>query len=103
MTGDGLPCDLSGDVSGEALAKTEALAKAKDRIPTPERVRVAFNSYDMASAGGRFPRLRAILDQGTSRLEESLDADTRAAVCAYLRAHQPLDIRVAPGAHVVRE
>ncbi|MDD5679326.1 MAG: bifunctional UDP-sugar hydrolase/5'-nucleotidase [Kiritimatiellae bacterium] len=66
------------------------------------RVRVAFNSYDMASAGGRFPRLRAILDQDTSRLEESPDADTREAVLAYLRAHQPLDIQAAPGAHVVR-
>ncbi|MDP2990088.1 MAG: hypothetical protein Q8O57_05930, partial [Kiritimatiellota bacterium] len=68
-----------------------------------ERVRVAFNSYDMASAGGRFPRLRAILDQSTSRLEECPDADTRAAVITYLRRHSPLDIQVAPGAHVVRE
>ncbi|MCX6991820.1 MAG: bifunctional UDP-sugar hydrolase/5'-nucleotidase [Kiritimatiellaeota bacterium] len=67
------------------------------------RVRVAFNSYDMASAGGRFRRLRAILDQSTSRLEEYPEADTRAAVLAYLRRHQPLDIQVVPGAHVVRE
>ena len=67
------------------------------------RVRVAFNSYDMASAGGRFRRLRTILDQSTSRLEECPDADTRAAVLAYIRRHQPLEIQVAPGAHVVRE
>lgn len=70
---------------------------------TDQRVRVAFNSYDMASAGNRFPRLREILDQSTSCLEEFPDADTRAAVLAYLRRHQPLDIQAAPGAHVVRE
>jgi hypothetical protein len=67
------------------------------------RVRVAFNSYDMASAGGRLLRMRAILDQSTSCLEEYPDADTRDAVCAYLQRHQPLDIQVAPGAHVVRK
>ena len=71
-------------------------------MPTPGRVRVAFNSYDMASAGGRLLRLRAILDQNTSRLKEYPDADTRAAVCAYIRRHQPLDIQAAPGANVVR-
>lgn len=67
------------------------------------RVRVAFNSHDMASAGGRLLRLRAILDQSTSRLEEYPDVDTRAAVLAYLRAHQSLAVTAAPGAHVVRE
>ena len=78
-----------------------------DDPPSPERfggqgrVRMAFNSYDMASAGGRFRRLRAILDQSTSRLEECPDVDTRAAVLAYLHRHQPLDIQAAPGAHVV--
>ncbi len=72
-----------------------------DRIPAGQRIRVAFNSYDMASAGGRLLRLRAILDKSTSRLEEYPDVDTRDAVLAYLRAHQPLDITAAPGAHVV--
>ena len=84
--------------SGERGASSVERKSAAD-----ERVRVAFNSYDMASAGGRFPCLRAILDQSTSRLEEFPDADTRAAVLAYLRRHQPLDIQAAPGAHVVRE
>ena len=65
-------------------------------------MRVAFNSYDMASAGGRLLRLRAILDQPASRLQEYLDADTRAAVLAYIRQHQPLDVQVALGVHVVR-
>ncbi len=78
-------------------------APANGAKPLTERIRVAFNSYDMASAGGRFPRLRAILEQDTSRLEEFPDVDTRAVVIEYLRRHQPLDIQVAPGAHVVRE
>lgn len=67
------------------------------------RVRVAFNSYDMASAGGRLNRLRAIIDQPGSRLEECPDADTREAVRAYLLKHQPLDIQAAPGVSVVRK
>jgi len=74
-----------------------------DKMLMPGRVRVAFNSYDMASAGGRLLRLRAILDQNTSRLKEYPDVDTRAAVCAYIRRHQPLDIQAAPGVHVVRK
>ncbi|MFA5344391.1 MAG: bifunctional UDP-sugar hydrolase/5'-nucleotidase [Kiritimatiellia bacterium] len=84
-----------GECGGRSLERQSGRAPDK-------RVRVAFNSYDMASAGGRFPRLRAILEQSASRLEEYPDADTRAAVLAYLRAHQPLDIQAAPGAHVVR-
>jgi len=93
-----------GECSGRSLERQrERTPESKDLIPKPGRVRVAFNSYDMASAGGRFPRLRAILDQGTSRLEEFPDADTRAAVIAYIRRHQPLDIQAAPGAHVARK
>ncbi|MFH1969321.1 MAG: bifunctional UDP-sugar hydrolase/5'-nucleotidase, partial [Verrucomicrobiota bacterium] len=78
-------------------------AASAGQVGGQERVRVAFNSYDMASAGGRLLRLRAILDQSTSRLEEYPDADTRDAVCAYIRRHQPLDIQAVPGAHVVRK
>lgn len=64
----------------------------------PERLRVAFNSYDLASAGGKLPRLREIVERRTSRLEERLDANTRDAVIAYLQAHRPLNIEVLPGA-----
>ncbi|MBU4211907.1 MAG: bifunctional metallophosphatase/5'-nucleotidase [Verrucomicrobia bacterium] len=84
-------------------APDNSLKTNNGRQTTDERVRVAFNSYDMASAGGRLLRLRAILDQSTSRLEEYPDADTRDAVRAYIRRHQPLDIQAAPGAHVVRK
>jgi len=93
------PTAEDGECSGRSLERQRG--QTLEGEAPPERVRVAFNSYDMASAGGRLLRLRAILDQRTSRLEEYPDADTRDAVLAYFRVHQPLDIPAAPGAHVV--
>jgi len=101
----GLTYDLEPKAAAGARISNIRLTGGHGRTSkgvAPGRVRVAFNSYDMASAGGRLLRLRAILDQNTSRLKEYPDADTRAAVCAYIRRHQPLDIQAAPGANVVR-
>lgn len=67
-----------------------------------ERIRVAFNSHDLASAGGRFPRLREIADRPSSRLEETA-LDTREAVIAYIRKHSPLDVPAVEGARIVRK
>lgn len=53
------------------------------RIPT------AFNSYMLASGGGRFPVLREITQRPESRLELTA-TDTRDAVRAFLRARPPL-------------
>ncbi len=71
------------------------------KLKATERIKVAFNSHDLASAGGRFPRLRQLVDRPTSRLEET-DADVREAVVAYIRAHQPLAEEPAVGARVRR-
>ncbi|MBI2437456.1 MAG: bifunctional metallophosphatase/5'-nucleotidase [Lentisphaerae bacterium] len=65
-----------------------------------KRLRVAFNSYDMASAGGKLLRLRDIVDRRAARLEEHLDMNTRDALIAYLRKHRPLNIEARPGAEV---
>jgi len=67
-----------------------------------DRIRVAFNSHDLAAAGVRFPRLREIVDRPTSRLEETA-VDTREAVIAYIRKHQPLKEEAGAGARIVRE
>jgi len=103
----GLTYDLKPKAAaGERVSNIRLTRLRPEATPgqaTPERVRVAFNSYDMASAGGRFRRLRAILDQSTSCLEEYPEVDTRAAVLAYLSRHQPLFIRPASGGLVVHD
>jgi len=70
-------------------------------IKGDERISFAVNSYDLASAGGRFPRLREVMERTGCRLEET-DKDTREAVVEYIEKHSPLNIEVAPGAIVKR-
>ncbi|HMP72527.1 MAG TPA: bifunctional UDP-sugar hydrolase/5'-nucleotidase [Kiritimatiellia bacterium] len=55
------------------------------------RYKVAFNSYTLASGGNRFPRLREIVDQPSSRLT-MLEIDTRTAVQRYLRSKRVLSL-----------
>jgi len=66
-------------------------------IKNGQRIALAVNSYDLASAGGRFPRLREIMDRKESGLEET-DVDTREAVVEYIRNHSPLAVQVVSGA-----
>lgn len=58
-------------VDGSALDETQRLA-------------VAFNSYDLASGGQRWKRLRELADQPASKLAE-YDFQTRQAVIDYIR------------------
>jgi len=67
-------------------------------VPHPrKRLRVAMNSYVLASGGRRFMQLRKIVERPTSRLEMT-GVDTRSAVMEYVRTHSPLQI--APGTEV---
>lgn len=70
------------------------------RMADGERVRVAMNSYDMASGGGRLRVLRSVIEQPCARLQET-DIDTRDAVVEYIKRHSPVKIEVAAGAVVV--
>ncbi len=82
--------------------RVSRLRLADGREPEPDRrLRVAFNSHDLASAGGRFPRLREIAERPSSRLEET-DLDTREAVLAYIRKHTPLDVPAEEGARLAK-
>jgi 5'-nucleotidase len=60
-------------------------------LSADERVRVAFNSYDLASAGLRCPKLREIVDRPMSRLVE-VELTTREALAAYIAARK----RISP-------
>ena len=70
-------------------------------IKKDDRITFAVNSYDLASGGGRFPRLREIMDGRQAGLEET-NNDTRAAVIEYIKKHSPLDIEIARGAKIVK-
>lgn len=70
-------------------------------IKDGERISFAVNSYDLASAGGRFQRLREIMERPEARLEET-DKDTREAVVEYIGVHSPLNIKAAPGAKIMK-
>ena len=65
------------------------------------RLRVAMNSYVLASGGGRFPAARRIADEPMSRLVMT-GIDTRAAVRDYMRRHSPLAIEVQDAVRLLR-
>ncbi len=66
-----------------------------------KRLRVAMNSYVLASGGGRFPAARRLADDPVTRLEMT-NLDTRSAVRDYIKRHSPLVIEVEDAVRVVR-
>ncbi|NLB60131.1 MAG: bifunctional metallophosphatase/5'-nucleotidase, partial [Lentisphaerae bacterium] len=88
--------------AGPAKYQVQNIRLLDGSVPPPgARLRVAFNSHDLASAGARFPRLREIAEQPAARLQET-DVDTRRAVRAYIQKHSPLDISAVESARLVR-
>lgn len=78
------------------------LTMADGSLPHPRlRLRVAFNSYVLASGGGRFPEVRRLADDPINRLE-FIGVDTRGAVRDYIRQHSPLHIAPDDAVRVVR-
>ena len=67
-----------------------------------ERFRVAFNSYTLASGGGRFALLRKIAERPNSRLDMT-GIDTRSAVAEYIRKHSPLRLEADASVTMCRE
>lgn len=58
-------------------------------LPPDARVRLAANSYDLASGGQRWPKLRQLAESPGAKLVE-YDFQTREALADYLRSHSPL-------------
>ena len=58
-------------------------------LPNDERLTVAFHSYDLASGGLRWPKLREIALRSSSQLIET-DIQTRQAVMDYIRQQQKI-------------
>ena len=63
--------------------------------PGGRRYPVAFNSFDLASAGDRFPLLREITERPGSRLADT-GLDTRQIVMDYIARHPDFDILSIP-------
>lgn len=95
----GLTYDLDPRAAAGARVTAVRLHPARKSEPG-ERLRVAFNSFDLASGGNRYPRLREIVEQPAAQLEET-DIETRAAVLDYLRAHDPVGEQPWEGARLV--
>ncbi|NUN93166.1 MAG: bifunctional metallophosphatase/5'-nucleotidase [Verrucomicrobiae bacterium] len=58
-------------------------------LPPAARLRLAANSYDLASGGRRWPRLRELAEAPSAKLVE-YDFQTREALAEYLRKHSPI-------------
>lgn len=66
-----------------------------------KRLRVAMNSYVLASGGARFPAARRLADDPVTRLDMT-GIDTRSAVRDYIRKHSPVSIEVRDAVRHVR-
>jgi len=72
------------DPTAKAGERTVRLRRADgSALDETQRLAVAFNSYDLASGGQRWKRLRELADQPTSKLAE-YDFQTREAVIQYI-------------------
>ena len=65
--------------------------------PPPRRYKIAFNSFDLASAGNRLPRLREITEKPSSMLRNT-GLETRQIVIDYVANHPDFDILNVPPA-----
>lgn len=63
--------------------------RAGRTLPPDARLRLAANSYDLASGGRRWPRLRELAEAPSAKLVE-YDFSTREALADYLRHHSPI-------------
>jgi 2',3'-cyclic-nucleotide 2'-phosphodiesterase/3'-nucleotidase len=73
------------DPTAKRGERTTGLLRADgSALDETQRLAVAFNSYDLASGGQRWKRLRELADQPTSKLAE-YDFQTREAVINYIR------------------
>lgn len=97
----GVEYDLDPKAPSDRRVSNVRLTGAR-RLKDDERVKVAFNSYDLASAGDRFPVLRAVIEEPQAGLDET-NVDTRDAVIEYIRKHSPVNEPAVAGAHIVPE
>lgn len=78
------------ETDAAGVRRPAGLVLADGTVPHPrQRLRLAINSYVLASGGGRYTKLRAISERPETRTR-ILEIDTRTAVIEYIRRNQPL-------------
>jgi len=80
-------------VFAESGAAVKRLVDPTGAAFSKDRVKVAFNSYTTAGGGGRFPLLRKLLRQPTSRLHDT-GINSRDALREFLGKNDPLTLEV---------
>ncbi len=84
----------TGFTAPEGFNGTLVLGKTGEPIPETGRIKVAFNTYDAHGAGGRYPKLKEIVE--SLKTPESLPKpDIRNALRAYLQKHYPVQTNTA--------
>jgi len=82
----------SGFTAPDGIDGTLVLGKTGKPIPETARIKVAVNSYDAHGAGGRYPKLKEIMEslppQKTTRT-----TNVRSALRSYMQKHYPVQPR----------
>ena len=79
----------TGFTAPDGIDGTLVLGKTGKPIPETGRIKVAVNTYDAHGAGGRYPKLKEIVE--TVKPPKSVpEADIRDALRHYLQKHYPV-------------
>jgi 5'-nucleotidase/UDP-sugar diphosphatase len=94
-------CGIYGfqaDVASNGFVSNLRDSKGK-KLMAGKRYKVAFNSYTVASGGGRFPQLRRLLRRSEANLTE-VETSSREALRGYLEKHSGLKVTPRKWLHV---
>ena len=83
----GLQVEVAG--RGDSLEVVRILDRNGEALADDHRVRIALNSYDAASGGGRFQDMAALLSEPASK-RTLHDLQTRALLVEYFQQHDPV-------------
>ena len=79
----------TGFTAPDGIDGTLLLGKTGKPIPETGSIKVAVNTYDAHGAGGRYPKLKEIMESGKP-LKSVQESDIRDALRKYLKKHYPV-------------
>ena len=86
----------TGFTAPEGDDATLVLGRTGKPIPETSRIKVAVNTYDAHGAGGRYPKLKEIMES-TGQPKDVRKPDIRDALRNYLQKHYPVPTRSSAG------
>ena len=84
----------AGITAPDGINGALVLGKTGKPIPETARIKVAVNSFDAHGAGGRYPKLKEIMESAPAP-ENTRAADIRSALRSYLQKHYPVQPRTS--------